>query len=536
MSTIEAQAVSLREIAENSNAWPFEEARKLVERYKAGAPKKGYVLFETGYGPSGLPHIGTFGEVVRTTMVRQAFQRLSDIPTRLFAFSDDMDGLRKVPTNVPNQEMLAKYLGMPLTKVPDPFGTHASFGHHNNAMLRDFLDDFGFEYEFVSSTERYTAGAFDQALLEVLKHYDAIQEIMLKSLREERALTYSPFMPVSQKSGKVLMAKVVKHDATAGTIVYEEEDGSLVETPVTGGRCKLQWKPDWGMRWHSLGVDYEMSGKDLIPSVDLAGKICRVLGSPAPEGFNYELFLDDKGQKISKSKGNGLSVEEWLTYAPPEILALFMYQKPRAAKRLYFDVIPRAIDDYLASVERISTDEAPKAADNPAWHIHNGKPVDYHSGGVSFGMLLNLASVAHTEDKEVLWQYLRRYVPGATPENAPYLDKLVGYAINYYRDHVKPKKRYRAPDATERAALEELLRYLDAAPANASAEDLQNEVYEIGKRHPFADLKAWFKALYEVLLGQDQGPRMGSFIALYGRAETADLIRKVLKGESLSAA
>jgi lysyl-tRNA synthetase, class I len=524
-----------RTYAQAARAWPFEEARKLVERTKDGAPKKGYVLFETGYGPSGLPHIGTFGEVVRTTMVRQAFQRLSNIPTRLFAFSDDMDGLRKVPTNVPNQEMLGKYIGMPLTKVPDPFGTHESFGHHNNAMLRQFLDDFGFQYEFQSSTDWYMSGRFDAGLLAVLKNYEAIQEIMLKSLREERQQTYSPFLPVSQKSGKVLMTKVVKTDAAAGTIVYEEEDGSLVETLVTGGRCKLQWKPDWGMRWHVLGVDYEMSGKDLIPSVDLAGKICRVLGSPAPEGFNYELFLDDKGQKISKSKGNGLSVEEWLTYAPPESLSLFMFQKPRAAKRLYFDVIPRAVDDYLSFVEKFPQEAPAQQLENPAWHIHNGKaPVP--GATLSYGILLNLASVCNAEVKETLWGFISRYLPEATPKTAPFLDRLVGYAINYYRDHVKPKKRYRAPDATERAALEELLAYLETAPAGASAEDLQNEVYEIGKRHPFADLKAWFKALYEVLLGQDQGPRMGSFIALYGRDETADLIRKVLKGESLSAA
>jgi lysyl-tRNA synthetase, class I len=521
--------------AQAARAWPFEEARKLVERYKSGAPKKGYVLFETGYGPSGLPHIGTFGEVVRTTMVRQAFQRLSDIPTKLFAFSDDMDGLRKVPTNVPNQEMLAKYIGMPLTKVPDPFGTHESFGHHNNARLRDFLNDFGFDYEFVSSTECYLAGRFDEGLLNVLRNYDKIQEIMLKSLREERQLTYSPFLPVSQKTGKVLMTKVVKTDSAAGTIVYEEEDGSLVETLVTGGRCKLQWKPDWGMRWHVLGVDYEMSGKDLIPSVDLGGKICRVLGSPPPEGFNYELFLDDKGQKISKSKGNGLSVEEWLTYAPPESLSLFMYSKPRAAKRLYFDVIPRAVDDYLTFVEKFPAETEAQKLENPAWHIHNGKPPSL-GVSLSYGILLNLASVCNAEAKETLWGFISRYLPEATPATAPFLDKLVGCAINYYRDHVKPQKRYRAPDATERAALDELLRYLETAPKEATAEDLQNEVYEIGKRHPFPELKAWFKALYEVLLGQDQGPRMGSFIALYGRAETADLIRKVLKGESLSAA
>jgi lysyl-tRNA synthetase, class I len=518
---------SERQYAQAARAWPFEEARKLVARYQDAPPAKGYVLFETGYGPSGLPHIGTFGEVVRTTMVRRAFQRLSDIPTRLFAFSDDMDGLRKVPTNVPNQDMLAQHLGRPLTKVPDPFGTHESFGHHNNAMLRGFLDSFGFEYEFQSSTEMYLSGKFDAALLEVLRHYAKIMEVMLPSLREERASTYSPFLPVSEKTGKVLQAPVTKYDITAGTITYTDEDGSEVETPVTGGRCKLQWKPDWGMRWHALGVDYEMSGKDLIASVDLASKICRILGSRAPEGFNYELFLDEKGQKISKSKGNGLSVEEWLTYAPPESLALFMYQKPRAAKRLYFDVIPRAVDDYLTFDTKFEEEAAAQRLENPVWHIHNGQPPKL-SSDLSYGILLNLASVANAEEKSQLWGYITRYRPDATPKSAPFLDKLVGYAINYYRDFVKPTKQYRAPNEIERKALAELLAYLERAPADADAEALQTEVYEIGKRHPFPELRAWFKALYEVLLGQDQGPRFGSFIALYGRKETAALIRKAL--------
>ncbi|HNB28560.1 MAG TPA: lysine--tRNA ligase, partial [Alphaproteobacteria bacterium] len=502
---------SERQYAQAARAWPFEEARKLVARYEKTPPAKGYVLFETGYGPSGLPHIGTFGEVVRTTMVRRAFQRLSDIPTRLFAFSDDMDGLRKVPTNVPNQEMLSQHLGKPLTKVPDPFGTHESFGHHNNAMLRGFLDSFGFEYEFQSSTDWYMSGRFDKALLEVLAHYQDIMDVMLPSLREERASTYSPFLPVCAKTGRVLQVPVVRHDAAAGTIVYQDEDGTLVETPVTGGRCKLQWKPDWGMRWHALGVDYEMSGKDLIPSVELANKICRILGSRPPEGFNYELFLDEKGQKISKSKGNGLSVEEWLEYAPPESLALFMFQKPRAAKRLYFDVIPRAVDDYLTFVGKFPDEAEAQRLENPAWHIHNGQPPAIHQD-LSYGILLNLASVANAEEKSVLWGFITRYRPEATPQTAPFLDRLVGYAINYYRDFVKPAKKFRAPDATERAALTELLAYLDAAPADAKADALQTEVYEIGKRHPFPELRAWFKALYEVLLGQEQGPRFGSFI------------------------
>jgi lysyl-tRNA synthetase class 1 len=524
-----------RTYAQAARAWPFEEARKLVDRYKAGAPKKGYVLFETGYGPSGLPHIGTFGEVVRCTMVRQAFQRLSDIPTRLFAFSDDMDGLRKVPTNVPNQEMLQKFIGMPLTKVPDPFGTHESFGHHNNAMLRGFLDGFGFEYEFKSSTELYKAGVFDQGLLDVLKHYQEIMDVMLPSLREERAASYSPFLPVCRKTGRVLQVPVLETNAAAGTIVYQDEDGSKVETPVTGGHCKLQWKPDWAMRWHVLGVDYEMSGKDLIPSVQLGNKICKILGSPPPEGFNYELFLDEKGQKISKSKGNGLSVEEWLEYAPPESLALFMYQKPRAAKRLYFDVIPRAVDEYLTFVEKFDAENPAQKLENPAWHIHNGKPPVTGNGlpqnALTYGILLNLASVANAETKETLWGFISKYQPDANPQSAPFLDKLVGYAINYYRDHVKPAKKYKAPDEMERAALTELLGALEAAPETADAAALQNIVFEVGKKHPFAELRAWFKSLYETLLGQETGPRMGSFFALYGRKNSIELIKKALEGK-----
>src|SRR3954469_18186433 len=498
-----------QELALQVKAWPFEEARKLIARYKGKAPAKGYVLFETGYGPSGLPHIGTFGEVARTTMVRRAFQIMApDVPTRLFAFSDDMDGLRKVPDNIPNREMVTQHLHKPLTKVPDPFGKFESFGHHNNAMLRGFLDSFGFEYEFQSATDWYGSGRFDEALLTVLRNYDAVMKVMLPSLREERAATYSPFLPISPTSGRVLQVPILEHNADAGTIVFEDEDGRKKEIPVTGGNTKLQWKPDWGMRWHALGVDYEMSGKDLIPSVDLASKICRILGTQPPEGFNYELFLDDKGQKISKSKGNGLSVEEWLRYAPPESLSLYMFQKPRVAKRLYFDVIPRAVDDYLSFVEKFPVEAAAQKLENPVWHIHNGAPPAALGASLSYGILLNLASVCKAAAKETLWGFISRYHPEATPATAPFLDKLVGYAINYYRDHVKPQKRYRAPDATERAALDELLRYLESAPAGATAEDLQNEVYEIGKRHPFPELKAWFRALYEVLLGQEQGPRM----------------------------
>ncbi|HYH19383.1 MAG TPA: lysine--tRNA ligase [Azospirillum sp.] len=517
---------SERELALQAKAWPFEEARKLVARFSKTPPAKGYVLFETGYGPSGLPHIGTFGEVARTTMVRQAFQRMSDLPTRLFAFSDDMDGLRKVPDNIPNKEMVAQHLGKPLTKVPDPFGTHESFGAHNNARLRAFLDGFGFDYEFQSSTDWYASGRFDDALLKILRHYDEIMAVMLPTLGAERQQTYSPFLPVSPSTGRVLQVPVLERDADAGTIVFEDEDGKKVETPVTGGHVKLQWKPDWGMRWYALGVDYEMSGKDLIPSVELAGKIVKILGGQPPEGFNYELFLDDKGQKISKSKGNGLTMEEWLAYAPPESLSLYMFQKPKTAKRLYFDVIPRAVDEYVAFTSKFPAEEPAKRLENPAWHIHDGKPPAVRAD-LSFGLLLNLAGVANAETKDVMWGFISRYAPDATPENSPLLDTLAGYAVRYYQDFVKPTKQYRAPTDTERAALEDLLKRLDLL-SDAKAETIQNEVFEVGKLHGFTELRAWFQALYEILLGQTTGPRMGSFIELFGIDETKDLIREKL--------
>ncbi len=520
-----------RTTAEAARAWPFEEARKLVARIGGKMPEKGYVLLETGYGPSGLPHIGTFGEVVRTTMVRQAFQRLSDVPARLFCFSDDMDGFRKVPDNVPNREMLAQHLGKPLTAVPDPFGTHASFGEHNNARLKAFLDSFGFEYEFQSATDWYKAGRFDAVLLSMLRHYDEVQAVMLPTLGEERQATYSVFLPVSPKTGRVLQVPVVRIDEKAGTIVYRDEDGALVETPVTGGNVKLQWKADWAGRWLALGVDYEMYGKDLIPSADLSAKIVKVLGGTPPDGFNYELFLDEEGKKISKSKGNGLSVEDWLRYAPPESLAHFMYQAPRRAKRLYFDVIPRAIDDYLGAVEKLPAEEPAKVLDNAAWHIHNGTVPANSAAGVNFGMLLNLAGVANTEDKDVLWQYLRRYVPGATPETAPYLDRLLAGAVAYYQEFVKASKKFRLPTASERPALQDLIETLRELPRDSSPEQTQEAVYEVGKRYlSQSELKTWFQTLYEVLLGQQRGPRWGAFIELSGRETIIRRIDAALRG------
>ncbi len=520
-----------------AKAWPFEEARKLLARVearkKAGKSVEG-VLFETGYGPSGLPHIGTFGEVARTSWVRHAFETMSDIPTHLIAFSDDMDGLRKVPDNLPQPEMLAANLGKPLTSVPDPFGTHESFGHHMNARLRAFLDHFGFRYEFYSSTATYKSGRFDEALLRILADYDKVMAVMLPTLGEERQETYSPFLPVSPRSGKVLLAKVVDRDVAKGTITYIEEDGSTETVPVTGGHCKLQWKPDMGMRWAALGVDYEMYGKDHLSQAPLYSAICKIAGGKPPEQYMYEMFLDDSGQKISKSKGNGIAIEDWLKYGSPESLALFMFQKPRTAKRLYFDVIPKAVDEYIAHLESYyaaeTTDE--QRLDNPVWHIHGGN-VPEERYPVSFALLLNLVSASNAHNRDVLWGNIRAYAPDASPEANPGLDHLVGYALRYYEDFVKPTKVFRAPSDQERKALEDLASQLEALGDERDGAVLQNLVYEVGKAHAFEPLRAWFGALYEVLLGQTQGPRFGSFAALFGTKETASMIRQALNGEFL---
>ena len=520
----------MRDAAMSSKAWPFVEARRVLDRHAGRAPEKGHVLFETGYGPSGLPHIGTFGEVARTTMVRRAFELISDIPTRLVCFSDDMDGLRKVPDNVPDRAGMAEDLGLPLSKVRDPFGTHDSFGAHNNARLRAFLDAFGFEYQFASSTEYYQSGRFDAALLTVLERFDEIMAIMLPSLggvNEERRESYSPFLPVSPKTGQVLQVPTLERKVAAGTIVYAEPDGERVEIPVTGGNVKLQWKPDWGMRWAALGVDYEMYGKDLIPSAELSSKICAALGTRAPELYNYELFLDESAQKISKSKGNGLSMEDWLRYASPESLSHFMYQKPKTAKRLYFDVIPKAVDEYHQQLRAYPDQDADKRVANPVFHIHGGD-VPESRMVVSFAMLLNLASVSAAESKEALWGFIGRYAPDAAPETHPDLDAAAQFAVRYFHDFVAPTRQFRAPDARERAALVDLRDRLAAWQGGRDAEALQSEVFAVGKAHGFEPLRDWFKALYEVLLGASQGPRFGGFVALYGIEETVALIDRAL--------
>lgn len=532
---------ALLEAAGRSKAWPFEEARKIVARLEKRP--KDVVLFETGYGPSGLPHIGTFGEVARTTMVRHAFRVLTGdkVPSKLLCFSDDMDGMRKVPDNVPNQPLLHANLGKPLTVVPDPFEQFESFGHHNNAMLRRFLDAFGFDYEFASATDYYARGVLDEKLLVMLERYDAVMDIMLPTLREERRKTYAPFLPVHPETGVVMQVPIEERNPSKGTIVWTDPDtGKRFETSILTGGCKAQWKPDWALRWAALGVDYEMSGKDHIDNVKISGKIARVLGGQPPEGFNYELFLDDQGQKISKSKGNGLTIDEWLTYASTDSLSLFMYREPKVAKKLYFDVIPRQVDEYYQFLDAFDRQTIDQQLSNPVWHIHSGEPPKKHMPA-SFTMLMNLVSASNAHDSDVLWGFLKRVAPGATPESVPELDHLVGYAIRYFHDFVKPLKVFRPADDAERSALAALDAALAGLPADASAEVIQTAVFDVGRTHfPDAAKKGpdggpgvsqgFFAALYQILLGQEKGPRFGSFVQLYGIQETRALIEKALAG------
>ncbi len=521
---------ALRDAAMKSKAWPFEEARRILARYDGKMPTKGYVLFETGYGPSGLPHIGTFGEVARTTMIRRAFEAISDIPTRLIVFSDDVDGMRKVPDNVPNPDMLRTHLQRPLTAVPDPFGEYESFGHHNNAMLRRFLDTFGFEYEFISATDFYKSGKFDAILRLCCERYDAVMKIMLASLREERQQTYSCFLPISPISGRVMYVPMKEVNAAEGTITFEGEDGKDCTLPVTGGHVKLQWKPDFGARWAALDVDFEMYGKDHSTNTPIYDGICEVLGGRAPEHMTYELFLDEGGQKISKSKGNGLTIDEWLTYASSESLSYFMYLKPKTAKRMHFDAIPKAVDEYHQQLRAFATQDIDAQVNNPVWHIHRGQP-PASDMVVPFAMLLNLASVAGAKDKAGLWGFIQRYAPDASPATHPDLDAAAGFALRYFDDFVAPTRVFRLPTDKERAAILDLRGRLAVWEGGLDGEALQTMVFAVGTEHGFEPLRDWFTALYEVLLGASQGPRFGGFIGLYGVEETIALIDRALIGD-----
>ena len=515
-------------IIQTTSSWPFVEARKLIKDRKKIYEKKGKITLQTGYGPSGLPHIGTFAEVARTTMVVQAIKKITDIPTEIITFSDDMDGLRKVPDNIPNKEILEKNLHKPLTDIPDPFKKFKSFGEHNNEMLKNFLNEFKFNYIFKSSTDTYKKGIFNDTLLLVLEKYEKIMDTILPTLGKERQLTYSPFLPICPNTGKVLEVPIVEIKKKEGKIIYKNGDNK-VETEITNGKCKLQWKVDWAMRWHAFDIDYEMYGKDLIESAILSGKICKILGKQNPNGFAYELFLDEKGEKISKSKGNGITIEQWLKYASPESLSLYMYQNPKRAKKLYEDVVPKAVDEYLLCIDKFEKEEAKGKLLNPVWHIHNGNPPKEKSI-MPFSVLLNLVGTSNATDKEVLWKFIKKYKKEIKISEHPILDSLVGYALKYFNDIVKPKKRYRKPSEKEKKALQDLVQRLKNCKSQMDPESIQTIVYAVGKDNGYQEnLREWFKAIYEIIFGDQDGPRMGFFISFFGIKESIELINKYIK-------
>lgn len=509
---------------EAKRSWPFVEATKILAR----SPNKRHFIFETGYGPSGLPHIGTFGEVVRTIAVMRALRELlPDSTAELLAVSDDMDGLRKVPDNVPNRSMVAQYLGMPLTNIPDPFNTHESYGKHMNVVFCEFLDRFDFKYTFVSSTECYKKGIYDKVILNVLANYDSVMQIMLPTLGEERQQTYSPFLPVCQKTGKVLQVPILEHDPVAGTVTYRDDDDKLCTVPVTGGMCKLQWKPDWGMRWVAFDVDYEAHGKDLTPTAVLSSKICTVLGKQPPILFCYELFLDAEGKKVSKSKGNGLSIDDWMEYSPRESLALYMLRDPQKAKKLYFDVIPQSTDEYIRLIESYHANPNP---DNFVWHIHDRDVPEVQTCGLNFSLLLNLAGACNAENVDVLWGFIKNYAPIADQVKHSFLYKMAQYAVKYYHAFVKPTKVYKIPTADDVMILQQLKHTILNVANDATAEVLQTKIFELGNKS--TKLQDWFSNMYHLLLGQRQGPRLGSFISLYGISNTVALIDDALKRQA----
>jgi len=517
-----------KSIIQATSSWPFVEARKLVKERQKIYEKKGKIILQTGYGPSGLPHIGTFAEVARTTMMVNAIKQIIDIPTEVITFSDDMDGLRKIPDNVPNKEILEKNLHKPLTNIPDPFKKYKSFGDHNNEMLKKFLNEFKFNYTFKSSTESYKKGLFNSSLLLVLEKYEKIKEIILPTLGKERQITYSPFLPICPETGKVLEVPVVEIKKKEGKIIYQNGN-KKIETEVTNGKCKLQWKVDWAMRWYAFDVDYEMYGKDLIESAILSSKICQILGKKSPNGFAYEMFLDEKGEKISKSKGNGITIESWLKYASPESLSLYMYQNPKRAKKLYADVVPKAVDEYLTCIDKFSEQDDKQKILNPVWHIHNGNPPKEKSI-MPFSVLLNLVGTSNATDKDVLWKFIRKNKKDIKISDHPILDSLVGYALKYFEDIVKANKKYRKPNDKEKKALQDLVKRLKNCKEQMDPEAIQTIVYSVGKDNGYKEnLREWFKAIYEIVFGDQDGPRMGFFISFFGIKESIELINKYIK-------
>ncbi len=505
--------------------WPFVESRRILDRLERLG--KSSVTAETGYGPSGLPHIGTFGEVARTSFVLQALATVAPkVESRIIAFSDDMDGLRDVPKNLPNGQMLTSHLGKPLTAIPDPFGQEKSFAHYMNHRLRDFLDSYGFRYQFASSTESYASGVFDEGLRRIMGNYDAIRDLFTATIAEEKRAAWSPFFPICESCGRVYSTRVTELDTKGFRVAYACDAplagkygscGHTGSTSVLGGTCKVGWKVDWALRWFSLGIDYEMHGEDLLDSARLSSKIVKILGGEPPELFKYELFLDEKGKKISKKIGNGISLEQWLRFAPVDSLLYIMYVKPQQAKKMGLPILPEILDQYLELVA-----EYDGAEDSPVPFIsrlshgaHAGKLEGQKT--ITYSLILELILALNQDDPRIVRDYLLKYQP-AIAGNVAYYEELIKDALAYYREVLLPSRKAEPADHlmddTLRALRDELAR-LEAAGTAPDADALQTMAFQLAKDRD-VKMKDWFRALYRVFLGQSQGPRIGSFIALLG--------------------
>jgi lysyl-tRNA synthetase class 1 len=519
-------------------SWPFKEAQTLQKRFKAPPDKP--VTFETGFGPSGLPHIGTFAEVARTTWVQRAFEHLSGWETRLIAFSDDMDGLRKVPLNMPQPDMLAEHLGKPLCYIPDPFGQDESYSAHMNRKLQEFLDAYGFTYQFQSSQEAYERGDFDEGLAILLQKVEQVRAIILPTLGQDKRADWSPFFPICQKCGRIYSTRVIGYHPEDNTIDYvcDQPIGSAAgcgdknTISILGGQVKVGWKVDWALRWYAYDVGYEMYGKDLIDSARLSGQITRLMSKQPPNGFFYEMFLDEEGRKISKSVGKGLTVNGWVSYAPLESLLHYLFQNPRRAKRLFWDVVPKSVDDYLADLRQYPSLDETKKPDQAIWHIFNlGRNVPAYDAGINFSLVNNLVSALGTDQAELTYEYLKRYDP-STANHEDMVRDLVQKSINYYRDFILPGKQYRLPTEAERQLLQAARDRLSNFESD-DENDLQTIPFDIARENDIPPAKV-FQAFYQVVLGQERGPRFGTFARLVGKEKLLLLLDKALNPQPIA--
>ena len=511
----------------NIKAWPFTEAQKILKKIENNREKIN-INFETGYGPSGVPHIGTFAEVLRTNMVRNALKKINNCQSKLITFSDDLDALKKVPEDYPFPEKLSKYINFPLSSIPDFTGKYASYADRNNNLLKEFLNQFNFDYEFISSTEKYKSGDFDQCLLKILENYENISNIILPTLRKERRESYSPFLPICKETGKVLEVSITLVSKEDGIIAYRNHNNKLVETLVTKGNCKLQWKVDWAMRWSALDIDYEMYGKDLIPSFELSKQIAAYINKKVPINMSYELFLDQNGEKISKSKGNGLSIEEWMMYGTKESLALFMYQNPRRAKRLYFDCIPKSMDEYKKNHAGFFHKEHAQP-ESPIWHIHEGFIPNY-TYPIEFSNLINLVTALNTSDKDTIYNFCLLYIKRKLKqEEQNDLRLIIKLAINYFQNFILPRLKKRKPIQIEKEAIFNLIREIRKSKTELSSEEYQSLIYKYGKQIYPESLRSWFLSLYQILFGSENGPRLGSLFYLYKKEKVIKILEEVIE-------